>query len=102
LTRVLEAGGELAITPDGPRGPAKSIAPGVGIVARRAGVPVVAAAASASSAWRLKSWDKFMIPRPFAKVHVAYSDAVHITTSDVATDERLRAAMEIAEQRADG
>jgi hypothetical protein len=100
LARVLEEGGELAITPDGPRGPAKSIAPGVGVVARRAGVPVVAAAASASKAWRLKSWDKFMIPRPFATVHVAYSDAVHLTTADAASDERLRAAMELAEQRA--
>jgi len=100
LSRVLEDGGELAITPDGPRGPAKSIAPGVGVVARRAGVPVIAAAASASKAWRLKSWDKFMIPRPFATVHVAYSDAVHMTTADGASDEGLRAAMELAEQRA--
>jgi lysophospholipid acyltransferase (LPLAT)-like uncharacterized protein len=101
LARVLEGGGELAITPDGPRGPAKSMAPGVGIVARRAGAPVVAAAASASKAWRLKTWDQFMIPRPFARVHVAYSDAVHLTSADAATEERLRAAMEIAEQRAD-
>ena len=100
LARVLEDGGELAITPDGPRGPARSMAPGVAIVARRAGVPVIAAAASASTAWRLKSWDKFMIPRPFATVHVAYSDAVYVTAVDAATDERLRAAMALAEQRA--
>jgi len=102
LTRVLEDGGDLAITPDGPRGPAKSMAPGVGIVAGRANAPVIAVAASASSAWRLKSWDKFMIPRPFAKVHVAYSDAIPVTTADAETGERLRAAMAIAEQRADG
>ena len=101
LSRVLEEGGELAITPDGPRGPAKSMAPGVGIVARRAGVPVVGVAARASSAWRLRTWDGFMIPRPFAKVHVAYSDAVRLTAEDEA-DERLRAAMDVAQQRADG
>jgi lysophospholipid acyltransferase (LPLAT)-like uncharacterized protein len=100
LTRVLEEGGDLAITPDGPRGPAKSMAPGVGIVARRAGVAVVAAAASTSKAWRLNTWDKFMIPRPFAKIHVAYSDAVHVTSADATSHERLRAAMELAEQRA--
>lgn len=100
LARVLEEGGELAITPDGPRGPAKSMAPGVGIVARRAAVPVIGVAASASSAWRLKSWDEFMIPRPFAKINIAYSDAVHVTTADAKTDEQLRAAMELAEQRA--
>jgi len=102
LARVVEEGGDLAITPDGPRGPAKSMAPGVGIVARRAKVPVIAAAASASSAWRLKSWDKFMIPRPFATVHIAYSDAIPVTTADAAAEERLRAAMAMAEERADG
>ena len=101
LSRVLESGGDLAITPDGPRGPAKSMAPGVAIVARRAEVPVIAVAASASTAWRLKTWDRFMIPRPFARVHVAYSDAVYVTTTDAANDERLRAAMALAEQRAD-
>ena len=100
LARVLEEGGELAITPDGPRGPAKTMAPGVAIVARRAGVPVIAAAASASKAWRLKSWDQFMIPRPFATVHVAYSDAVYVTDADATADERLRDAMALAEQRA--
>jgi lysophospholipid acyltransferase (LPLAT)-like uncharacterized protein len=100
LARVLEEGGELAITPDGPRGPAKTMAPGVAIVARRAGVPVIAAAASASKAWRLKSWDRFMIPRPFATVHVAYSDAVYVTDADATSDERLREAMALAEQRA--
>jgi lysophospholipid acyltransferase (LPLAT)-like uncharacterized protein len=102
LARVLEDGGELAITPDGPRGPAKSIAPGVGIVARRADVPVIGVAATASKAWRLKTWDNFMIPRPFAKVHVAYSDAVRVTAADEANDERLRSAMDVAERRANG
>jgi hypothetical protein len=102
LTRVLEDGGDLAITPDGPRGPAKSIAPGVGIVAGRAHVPIVAVAATASKAWKLKTWDQFLIPRPFAKVHVAYSDATLVTTADPARDDRIRAAMEMAEQRANG
>ena len=102
LSRVLEGGGDLAITPDGPRGPAKSMAPGVAIVARRAGVVVVGVAASASSAWHLKTWDKFLIPRPFATIHVAYSDAVHVTTADADAEERLRAAMDIAERRAHG
>jgi lysophospholipid acyltransferase (LPLAT)-like uncharacterized protein len=102
LSRVLEGGGELAITPDGPRGPAKSMAPGVAIVARRAGVPVVAAAVTASSAWRLKTWDKFLIPRPFAKIRVAYSDAVFVTTADAEAEGQLREAMDIAERRANG
>ena len=77
-SRRVEEGHDLAITPDGPRGPAKSIAPGDAlIVAQRTGAPMIAAAATAACAWRLKSWDGFLIPKPFARVDIAYSDAVH-------------------------
>lgn len=104
VARVLADGGEMAITPDGPRGPARSYAPGVAIIAQRAKVPVVAAAASAKSSWRLKTWDKFLIPLPFTTVHVAYSEAVQIDADDAreatAEVERLKRAMDVAEQRA--
>lgn len=103
LTRVIGEGYDLAITPDGPRGPAKSFAPGAAVVAQRAGVPIICAAASATSAWRLGSWDEFLIPRPFATVHVAYGDAVRVDAADArgAMDKvgRLRDAMAVAEQR---
>jgi lysophospholipid acyltransferase (LPLAT)-like uncharacterized protein len=104
LVRVLEEGGELAITPDGPRGPSRSFAPGVAIVAHRAGAPVVGVSAVASSGWRLKTWDRFLIPRPFARVRVAYSDALNVEANDTraaaADSALLRAAMLVAEERA--
>jgi lysophospholipid acyltransferase (LPLAT)-like uncharacterized protein len=106
LARVLTDGGHLAITPDGPRGPAKSYAPGVAIVAQRTRAPVIGVAASAQWSWRLKTWDRFLIPLPFAVVHVAYSEPVRIEASDLreaAEDvDPLRAAMDLAEQRANG
>jgi hypothetical protein len=68
----------LAFTPDGPRGPSRTFAPGALIVAQRTGAPIVPAAAGASRAWRLKSWDKFLIPKPFARVTVAYGDPVRV------------------------
>lgn len=76
LGRALASGHDVAITPDGPRGPAGSFAPGALVVAQRARVPVVAVAARASRAWRLGTWDQFLIPKPFARVTVAYSDAM--------------------------
>jgi len=105
LAREVEAGHDLAITPDGPRGPAKSVAPGVAVVANRADAPVIAAAATASSAWHLKSWDRFLIPRPFARVSVAYGDAARIDAADarqaaLAAD-CVAAMMLQAEQRAE-
>jgi len=105
LARVIEQGHDLAITPDGPRGPAKSLAPGAMIVAHRTGAPLVAAAVTASRAWRLKSWDQFMIPKPFAKLHFAYSGPVPVTAGhsrDAAVEiDRMREAFELAERRAD-
>jgi len=72
LVRELKGGRQVAITPDGPRGPARTFAPGALIAAQRSGAPILPVAASADRAWRLKSWDRFVIPKPFARVTVAY------------------------------
>ena len=79
LIRAVRDGGEIAITPDGPRGPAESFASGALVVAQRSGAPVVALAAGASSTWRLRSWDGFMVPKPFARVTIAYGQPEHFT-----------------------
>jgi lysophospholipid acyltransferase (LPLAT)-like uncharacterized protein len=104
LAREVEDGHDLAITPDGPRGPAKTIAPGVAVVANRADAPIIGVAAFAPSAWRLKSWDRFLIPRPFARVSIAYSDAARIDAShsrDAALQaDRVAVMMQEAERRA--
>lgn len=76
--RELESGFDLAITPDGPRGPARSVAPGAVIIAQRTGAAMVPVAASANRAWHLRSWDRFIIPKPFARVTVAYGDPIRI------------------------
>jgi lysophospholipid acyltransferase (LPLAT)-like uncharacterized protein len=103
LARVLEGGRDLAVTPDGPRGPAKSYAPGVLVVAQRTGAPVIGAVATTTSAWRLKSWDRFLIPKPFARVNVTYTDAQRIDAPNArqaaAEADAMRQAMERAEQR---
>jgi lysophospholipid acyltransferase (LPLAT)-like uncharacterized protein len=75
---VVEDGACLAVTPDGPRGPAESVAPGAAFVAQRPGAPMVPVSVKASSAWRLKSWDRFMIPKPFARLTVAYGDPIYV------------------------
>jgi len=78
MVRELEGGTEVAVTPDGPRGPARTFAPGALIAAQRAGVPIVAIACSASRAWRLRSWDRFMIPKPFARVTIVYAEPTYV------------------------
>jgi len=104
LVRELEDGHDLAITPDGPRGPAKTYAAGALIVAQRSGCPIIPVVASASSAWHLKSWDRFMVPKPFAVITVAYGDPIYIEAGDareaVDNADRVREAMLAAEMRA--
>jgi hypothetical protein len=72
LVRELEAGHEIAITPDGPRGPAHTFAPGALVAAQRVNCQILPVAIAADRAWRLRSWDRFMIPKPFARVTIAY------------------------------
>lgn len=73
LVKTLQAGNDVAVTPDGPRGPSRSFAPGALIASQRAAAPVVACGVAATRAWRLRSWDRFQIPRPFSRVTVAYA-----------------------------
>lgn len=70
LTRAIDGGADGAITPDGPRGPAHVFAPGAAVAAQRSGALIVPIRARASRAWRLRSWDRFLIPKPFARVTV--------------------------------
>jgi len=70
LIDSLQQGDHVAITPDGPRGPAYSLEGGAIVAARRAGAEIVLIGADIGSAWRLDSWDGFFIPKPFAKINV--------------------------------
>jgi len=72
MARHLKAGKTVAVTPDGPRGPAHRFAPGALVAAQRAGVPVFTLRARVARAWRLRSWDAFVIPKPFTRIIVEF------------------------------
>ncbi len=76
LARLGREGHDLAITPDGPRGPRGSVAPGVRLVAERAEVPIVPVGVAARPAWHARSWDRFLVPPPGARVWVGYGPAL--------------------------
>jgi lysophospholipid acyltransferase (LPLAT)-like uncharacterized protein len=65
LIRQVRDGRDVAITPDGPKGPARVFKPGALVLARLTGAPVIPIGIRAHRAWRLKSWDGFLIPKPF-------------------------------------
>lgn len=78
LVASLRAGALAAITPDGPRGPRRRAQPGLVAVARLSGRPIVAIGIGVARCWRLRSWDRFAIPKPFARVHFVYGDPIRV------------------------
>lgn len=70
LVRKVRAGSSLAITPDGPQGPREEFKPGALQVARITGAPVIPVLAGTRRAWWIEGWDRFMIPKPFARIKV--------------------------------
>jgi lysophospholipid acyltransferase (LPLAT)-like uncharacterized protein len=85
LVRTLRDGFTVAVTPDGPRGPYRSFAPGALVAAHRAGAPVVAFGVHATRAWYLRSWDRFMIPMPFARLTIVF-DAPQLVPGETTRD----------------
>lgn len=83
LVRELSRGREVAVTPDGPRGPAERFAPGALLAAQRTGSAVVAMGVAADRAWRLRSWDRFLVPKPRARVRIAYSQPTLVGATTV-------------------
>ena len=93
LTDVLASGRDVVITPDGPRGPAYELGPGIIFLAQKSGAPVVPVNMEYSSSWRLKSWDRFILPRPFSKVRVIIGQSHHVRSTSTPEEfetERLR------------
>jgi lysophospholipid acyltransferase (LPLAT)-like uncharacterized protein len=83
-----------AITPDGPRGPPWKFKPGAVLLAQLAQRPIIPLAYAASRAWKIK-WDKFVIPKPLARIAIAVGEPVYIPKGlDAAGLERYQAEME--------
>jgi lysophospholipid acyltransferase (LPLAT)-like uncharacterized protein len=74
MIRAARAGHDLALTPDGPRGPAHVFKPGALLAAQVTGLPIIPYAAAVSGAWRLGSWDRFIVPHPFSTVRVGFGE----------------------------
>ncbi|MGB5551606.1 MAG: lysophospholipid acyltransferase family protein [Thermoanaerobaculia bacterium] len=68
----------LAITPDGPVGPRYHAKQGVALVAALTGLPVTWISWSTDRAWRFKSWDRFILPKPFARIRYRVEGTVEI------------------------
>ncbi len=93
LADIIASGGDVLITPDGPRGPVYQLGDGIVFLAQKTGAPVVPANLEFSNCWRVKSWDRFILPKPFSKVRVIFGQRHYVrsTSTDAEFEaERVR------------
>jgi lysophospholipid acyltransferase (LPLAT)-like uncharacterized protein len=97
LARSLAEGMSVMVVPDGPRGPREIVKPGVVTLAALSGAAIVPVALGASAEWRLRSWDGFRIPRPFARCVMRFAEPIAVARdADRAAREASRKEVEAA------
>ena len=82
LASAVRSGRDVAIVPDGPRGPRERLQPGVVALAALTGAPVIPLAVGARPARHLSSWDRFLVPLPFARCALVFGASVHVGRDD--------------------
>src|SRR5207245_5093250 len=78
------------MVPDGPRGPARRLQGGIVALAATTGAPIVPVGVAARPARRLGSWDRFMVPAPFARCAVVFGGLLEVKGHDDREDARVR------------
>lgn len=78
LLKQLKTGRSLAITPDGPQGPREQMKPGPLLLAQLSGAPIIPGAGGADRAWWFGGWDRFLVPKPFARLRIVHGEPLHI------------------------
>lgn len=97
MLQELERGGAVVIFSDGPRGPAQIAKPGAVAVARLSGTPLIPVGIAARPCLRFGSWDRTILPLPFARVACHYGEAMEVARD--ADPEQLEAARRELENR---
>lgn len=78
LVAAVRAGCDIAVAPDGPRGPARQVQPGVVMLAAATGAPIVPMAFGAHPGRRLGSWDGCIVPAPFARCAYVFGPVMRV------------------------
>jgi lysophospholipid acyltransferase (LPLAT)-like uncharacterized protein len=77
--KEIKSGNDVALTPDGPRGPRFSVADGVIAIAQKSAAKIVVLNSKPTKYWQFKSWDKFVLPKPFGRVDFYMSEPFDIS-----------------------
>ena len=78
--KELKNGSDLGITPDGPKGPRHEVQDGIVVMAQKTHSKIMLVEIKSTSYWKLKSWDKFIVPKPFGSLEFFISEPLDITS----------------------
>ena len=78
ILRAAREGHDLGITPDGPKGPRQAVKLGTVVAAQLTGLPIIPVSVGANRAWHVKSWDRFMVPKPFSTLKIRYGAPIRV------------------------
>jgi len=90
MIRAVKDGWDLGITVDGPRGPRLHAKAGVLAVSRKTGAWVIPVCVAYERAWKLRSWDEMLVPKPFSQVIVRYGEPFQVPVAGEEEPFRLR------------
>ena len=79
MTEIFKEGGMIAVANDGPTGPIRIAKSGSIGLAIKNNVKIITVTGSATKYWQMKSWDRFMLPKPFGKIQIVVSTPMEIT-----------------------
>ncbi len=85
---------------DGPRGPAREAKMGAIIIARETGAPMIPVLWGCDRAWVFNSWDRYMLPKPFAKIYFKHGEPIYVPPD--ATREEMEEYRKLLENRMNG
>lgn len=94
LYRFARSGSLPIVSPDGPRGPARRAKPGAVALAQALSLPLVPVGLACDRCWRLRSWDRMAVPRPFARVALRVGPPLDAAGDPAAATERLERALD--------
>jgi hypothetical protein len=102
MIRAVRSGKSAAFTVDGPRGPIYEAKPGALLLAKKTGAAILPFSISFDRCWRLPSWDRIEIPKPFAKAHVVIGERIYVKDADdEAEQRRFQRALDELRERGD-
>ena len=90
MAAVFKSAGIVAVTNDGPKGPPRIAKAGSTGLALKNNVQIITITGSATNYWQMKSWDRFMLPKPFGRIDIIVSPPLEIATPPANNEEEVK------------